>query len=159
MSHFELNTRFDAVICIYHGVNHLLGFPSWEGFFDCACRHLNDGGVLVFDILTIATLKMMAGIPEIVQQSGGHGLRIKVRASAESVFDWHIKMLAPRQEGGHEPLTEVIRTASFPLGKIRDALSERFAGIEIIESDGGVSDDGGGRIWFVCSSPRRPARR
>jgi SAM-dependent methyltransferase len=158
MSHFELDTGFDAVICVYHGVNHLLDFPSWEGFFDCACRHLNDGGVLVFDIFTIDTLKMMAGIPEIVQQFGGHSLHIKVRASAESLFDWHINVLAPQREGGHGPLTEVIRTASFPPEKIRKALGERFAGIEIIESDGGVSDDGENRIWFVCTRPRRPAR-
>src|SRR6266436_5574037 len=47
MSSFALNARFDAVICVYHGINHLLRFSDWERFFECAYRHLNDGGVLV----------------------------------------------------------------------------------------------------------------
>ena len=36
MSGFRLDVTFDAIICVYHGVNHLLGFAAWEGFFDCA---------------------------------------------------------------------------------------------------------------------------
>ena len=38
MSNFSLGVRFDAIICVYHGINHLLGFPAWESFFDCAAR-------------------------------------------------------------------------------------------------------------------------
>ena len=34
MSSFELNAKFDVVICIYHGINHLLSFSGWKGFFD-----------------------------------------------------------------------------------------------------------------------------
>ena len=36
MSSFELGTRFDAIACAYQGVNHLLSFPAWNGFFACA---------------------------------------------------------------------------------------------------------------------------
>jgi len=154
MSCFELDAKFDAIICVYHGINHLVEFPSWTGFFDCACGHLNDGGVLVFDIITIDTLKMMTGSPEMVQQFDGHSLHLTVRAAGESVFDWDIKVLAAQRDGRREVLTEVIRTASFPPEEIRNALSERFAGIEIIESDGGVGGDGENRIWFVCTMPR-----
>ena len=49
MSHFKLDVKFDAIICVYHGINHLLDFSAWESFFSCAYRHLNDGGVLAFD--------------------------------------------------------------------------------------------------------------
>jgi hypothetical protein len=34
------------------------------------------------------------------------------------------------------------------------SLGERFSNIEIIESDGGVNDDGENRIWFVCTKPQ-----
>ena len=37
-------------------MNHLLGFPAWDGFFGCVHDHLNDGGLFVFDIATIAYL-------------------------------------------------------------------------------------------------------
>jgi cyclopropane fatty-acyl-phospholipid synthase-like methyltransferase len=165
MSRFQLGVRFDAVICVYHGVNHLLGFPAWERFFDCARRHLNDGGVLVFDTYTIGSLEVMAGMPEIVQEFGPNSLRIKVRASDESVFDWHIEVRERQRDGGYELLTENIRTAAFPPERIQKALSERFATIEIFESDGGAGDESdggagdesGSRTWFVCTGPRPEA--
>ena len=53
MSSFDLGTTFDAIVCVYHGINHLLDFSDWESFFDCAYRHLNDGGVLIFDMITL----------------------------------------------------------------------------------------------------------
>ena len=31
MSSFELDAKFDVVICIYHGINHLLSFSDWKG--------------------------------------------------------------------------------------------------------------------------------
>ena len=44
MSRFRLNVKFDAIICVYHGINHLLDFSAWESFFGCAYRHLNEIG-------------------------------------------------------------------------------------------------------------------
>src|SRR5437764_218884 len=161
MSRFRLGAGFDAVICVYHGINHLLGFPAWKSFFDCALEHLNDGGVFVFDVLTISTLQRIADGPEIVQQFGENYLRITVQASGEAKrkFGWNIEVREHQRDGSYKTLTEVIDTASFPLGDVRAALSERFAGVEIIESDGGVAGDGGeDRTWFVCTKPGPAAR-
>lgn len=152
MSRFELNTKFDAVICVYHGINHLLSFTDWKGFFDCAYGHLNEGGVLAFDIFTTEDLKVIADVPETVQQFGENCLRIRVRESGEGVFDWNIEAEL-REDTRHELLTEIIKTASFPPEKIRKALSERFTEVRIIETDGGINDDGG-RLWFACTKPR-----
>jgi cyclopropane fatty-acyl-phospholipid synthase-like methyltransferase len=157
MSRFQLGVRFDAVICVYHGINHLLGFPAWESFFDCARRHLNEGGVLVFDTYTIGSLEVMAAMPEIVQEFGANSLHIRVRPSDESVFDWHIEVRERQRDGGYELLTENIRTAAFPPERIQKALSARFAAIEIFESDGGAGDESGSRTWFVCTGPQPAA--
>ena len=151
MSRFELDARFDAVFCVYYGVNHLLSFSAWKGFFDCAYRHLNEGGVLVFDAFAMDDLAVIAGIPETVEQFGENDLRIRVRATGEATFDWEIAA-AVQRNGKRESLTEVIKTAAFPAGQIRDALSERFTDIRIIETDGGISETGN-RIWFVCTKP------
>ena len=151
MSRFELDARFDAVFCVYYGVNHLLSFSAWKGFFDCAYRHLNEGGVLVFDAFAMDDLAVIAGIPETVEQFGENDLRIRVRATGEATFDWEIAA-AVQRNGKRVALTEVIRTAAFSVDQIRDALSERFAGIKIIETDGGISESGN-RIWFVCTKP------
>jgi len=152
MSSFALNAKFDAVICVYHGINHLLSFSDWERFFECAYRHLNDGGVLAFDIFTIDDLKIIASSPETVQQFGENYVRMRVRASAEAAFDWNIEVEL-QGNGRQELLTEVIRTATFSPEKIREALSERFVDIQIFETNSAINESGT-RIWFACIKPR-----
>jgi cyclopropane fatty-acyl-phospholipid synthase-like methyltransferase len=158
MSSFRLGQKFDAVICVYHGINHLLSFAAWQSFFACACRHLNDGGVLVFDILTIDNLKMMARMPKIVQKFDDNYLIIDVRTSDQAVFEWNIELFELQPGGGYELLTEVIRTASYAPEEIQEALDGKFDNIQTIETDGSaVHEDGENRIWFVCTKPaRRP---
>jgi SAM-dependent methyltransferase len=156
MSGFQLDATFDAIICVYHGVNHLLGFAAWQGFFDSAYQHLNDGGILIFDIYTPDYLQRMTGVPEILQQFDDNQLRIKVRAAGGGLFEWNIEVSAPRPEGRNELLTEVIQTTSFPLPEVTEALGVRFTDISVIESSSGDADDeDGNRTWFVCTKPAR----
>ena len=155
MSCFTLNAKFDAIICTYHGINHLLDFSAWESFFDCASNHLNHDGVFVFNILSSGSLKAMARIPKIVQQFGENYLRIRVRTSDEIVFDWNIEVFELQHDGRYGLLTEVISMASFPPEKIREALCERFADIKIMESDADtINGDSESWIWFVCTKQR-----
>jgi SAM-dependent methyltransferase len=142
MSRFELNVTFDAIVCVYHGINHLLDFSDWESFFDCAYRHLNYGGVL---------------IPQTVQQFGDNYLLIRVRPSGKVLFDWDINVFELQPGGRYILLKEVIRTASFPCDMIRKALGERFSSVSTIDSGGSVVDeDNEHRTWFVCTKPERP---
>jgi len=154
MSCFRLDVKFDAIVCVYHGVNHLLEFAAWEGFFDCVYEHLNAGGVFAFDALTKGSLQSMASGPKIVQRFGENYLRLDVRSSGEAVFDWNVEVFELQQDGRYELLTQVIRTATFPPDRVLASLGERFGNIETIESDGGVNDEGENRIWFVCTKPQ-----
>jgi hypothetical protein len=157
MSGFRLDATFDVIICVYHGVNHLLGFAAWEGFFDSAYQHLNDGGVLIFDIYTTGYLERMTRVPELLQQFDDNQLRIQVRAAGDGVFEWNIEVSAPRPGGRYALLTEVVRTTSFPLPEVSEALGARFTDISVIESASGDADDEDGyRTWFVCTKPARP---
>lgn len=156
MSNFKLETTFDAIVCVYHGINHLLSFSYWESLFDCAYRHLNHDGVLIFDVITAHNLELMARNGQTVQQFGDNYLLTKVRASGEMLFDWEIEVYELQPSGRYMLLTEVIRTAGFPDEKVRKALGERFSDITVIESDGSVADDDNeNRIWFVCTKPGR----
>ena len=152
MTSFRVNEKFDTVICIYHGINHLLEFSAWERFLDCVHGHLNDGGVFVFDICTIGNLRTMAGKPKDVHQFGDNYLLTRVRTGDEVVFDWNIEVFELQRGGRYRLLTEVIRTVSFPLGQIRDALRQRFTDIRIIDSAGNaVTEDSENRTWFACT--------
>jgi SAM-dependent methyltransferase len=145
MTRFRLGVTFDAVICGYQGVNHLLSFPDWESFFGCVHEHLNHGGVFVFDIITAGTLEAMAGAPKMVQRFGENYLLISVRTADGTVFEWLIEVFEFQPGGRYRLLEQTVRTRSFPPGSIREALSRGFADVEIL--DGGDEE----RIWFACS--------
>ncbi len=154
MTDFAVPARFDAVICVYQGVNHLLGFPAWEKFFDRARAHLNDGGVFVFDINTVGNLRMLAASRQEVQEFGGNHLVIKVRTDDEVVYDWHIEVYEREPSGRYRLLTQVIPTMSFPCGRVHAALARRFANVRAVDDGGGeVTGDSAERVWFVCSKP------
>jgi SAM-dependent methyltransferase len=149
---FKLDMRFDVIVCAYHGINHLLRFPAWETFFDCVHKHLNDGGLFVFDTFTISNLMVVAAIPKIVQQFGENYVVMRVRTNDQIVFHWNIEVFELQRSGRYKLLSEVIQTATFPLERIRKALRKRFPDIETIESDGGaVGEDSARRTWFVCA--------
>ena len=92
--------RFDVIACVYHGINHLLDFPAWESFFDCAYGHLNGGGLFVFDTLTVSNLKMVARIPKVVQQFGENYVVTRVRTNDQVVFHWNIELFELQRNGG-----------------------------------------------------------
>jgi cyclopropane fatty-acyl-phospholipid synthase-like methyltransferase len=142
MTSFKLDVTFDAVICAYQGVNHLLSFSAWESFFSSVYEHLSDGGVFVFDITTVGQLVMMASTPRIVQQFGDNYLLIRVGTTDGTVFDWRLEVFELQSDRRYRLLAETVQTRSFRLDLIREALSRRFVNVEVLSD--------GDRMWFVC---------
>jgi SAM-dependent methyltransferase len=157
MTCFRVDARFDAVICAYQGVNHLLSFAAWESFFDCVAGHLNGDGVFVFDITTVGHLVTLADVPRMTQQFGDNYLLIRVRRVGGTVFEWQIEVFELQPDGRYRVLEQTVTMRSFPLARIRDALSERFGRVEIMHGDGAPASPAGAddedRIWFACTGP------
>lgn len=154
MTSFRLSARFDAIVCAYQGVNHLLSLPAWKSFFRSVYWHLNPGGVFVFDIASLRYLMAMARIPKIVQQFGGHYLLIRVRTADGALFRWHIEVYQLQQDGTYTLLTQAIEMTSFPVAQIREALGRWFIDMEIVGGGGSSADpDREDRIWLACAKP------
>ncbi len=156
MTSFRLGARFDAIVCAYQGINHLLSMAAWRKFFDCACEHLEDGGVFVFDIATVGHLMAMASGPKITQRFADNYVLIKVRSADGMVFEWHIEVFELLRDGSYGLLAETIELRSFPLDQIRAALRPRFTGTEVLNSEGSLAGDLDDRVWFVCRKPPLP---
>ena len=150
MTSFRLDARFDVIICAYQGLNHLLSLAAWQSTFDCACEHLNPGGLFVFDITTLGYLRRMAGVPQIVQEFAGHYLVIRVRTTDGAVFDWHIEVYELQPDGRYRLITQTVALRSFPLADIRQALRARFTSVEVITDGNPAGPQNEERIWFAC---------
>jgi hypothetical protein len=152
MTSFALSTRFDAIVCAYQGVNHLLSLSAWQSFFGCAYRHLNPGGVFVFDIATVSYLMTMASIPKVVEQFGGNYLQITVSTTDGALFTWHIDVFELQRDGRYRLLTQAVEMRSFPVDQVKEALCRHFTDIEVIVGDGSSADpESEGRIWLACA--------
>jgi SAM-dependent methyltransferase len=154
MTRFRLDARFDAVVCAYQGVNHLLSLADWESFFGRVHEHLNAGGVFVFDIATVGYLARMAGLPRLVQQFGDNYLLIRVRTADGAVFEWRVEVYELQPDGRYRLLTQVVAMRSFPVDHVIDALRRWFTGIEVTGDDGSpAGPDSEDRIWLTCVKP------
>jgi hypothetical protein len=154
MTSFTLSARFDAIVCAYQGVNHLLSFPAWESFFRCVYEHLNAGGVFVFDIATVGHLVRMAGLEKIVQQFDDNYLLIRVHTVDGAVFEWRIEVYELQPDGRYRLLTQVVEMTSFPVSRVRKALRRWFTSIEVTGGDGSSADPAAeDRIWLTCVKP------
>jgi cyclopropane fatty-acyl-phospholipid synthase-like methyltransferase len=152
MTCFKLNVKFDAVVCAYQGVNHLLSLSAWSDFFACAHDHLDVGGVFVFDVATIGDLMRMASIPKIVQQFGDNYLLIRVSTTDGVVFEWRIEVFELQQDGRYRLLAQTVEMRSFPVDSIREALHPGFANVEVFDSGGNPADEvNEDRVWFACT--------
>lgn len=117
-------------------------------------RHLNPGGVFVFDIATVGDLMAMAGAGQMMQQFGGNYLRITVRTADGALFQWHIEVFELQRDGKYSLLTQAIEMRSFPVDRIREVLARRFADIEVLGGDGNpAGHDDEDRIWLACTKP------
>ena len=155
MTCFRLNAKFDAVICAYQGVNHLLSLSAWRDFFACAHQHLDVGGVFIFDVTTIGDLMRMASIPKIVQQFGENYVLIRVSTADGMVFKWRIEVFELQQDGKYRLLVQTIEMRSFPVESIREALRPGFSDIEVFDgARNPADDDNEDRIWFACAKRR-----
>jgi SAM-dependent methyltransferase len=152
MTSFQLGTKFDVIVCAYQGVNHLLSLAAWKSFFGCAYDHLNEGGVLVFDIATVGHLARMASGPGIAEQFADNYLLIRVSTADGAVFQWQIEVYELQPDGRYRLLTETVEMRSFPVDRIRAALRPMFTDIETIDPEGGpAGQDSQDRIWFACA--------
>ena len=150
MTSFQLDARFDVIVCAYQGINHLLSLAAWERTFDRAWAHLNRGGLFVFDVITVSHLDQLAAGPRIVQEFAGNYLLIQVRTADGMVFDWHIEVYELQPDGRYRLMTQTVALRSFPLADIREVLRARFTSVEVITDGNSAGTQNEERIWFAC---------
>jgi SAM-dependent methyltransferase len=70
MTSFHIAKRFDAIVCVFDSLNHLLRFGEWQNTFRQVARHLEAGGLFVFDVNTFGKLQRLADGPAWTEQAG-----------------------------------------------------------------------------------------
>jgi SAM-dependent methyltransferase len=146
MTEIRLGGRFDAVLCLYDSINHLLQFEQWERLFETAVAHLSAGGVFVFDMNSQERLDWFVDRPAVAFEFGeGNTIVIDVTDGGEGLRDWTLRVFEHIAGDEYRLAEETIREIAFPAVRVRASLEERFASV--------VEHDESGRLWFVCRDP------
>ena len=150
MLRFDLATKFDVIICVFDSINHVLKFADWTKIFRNAARHLEPGGLFLFDVNTEAKLERLINAPTWVHKFGRNLEFINVTDGRRGIANWNIRVFEHRRGNKYGLFEEDIREISFPVNKIRAALRKQFNSIKVIDPTERTPSTNSDRLYFVC---------
>lgn len=152
MTHFRIPQRFDAVVCVFDSINHLLRFADWEKTFRCVTRHLNDGGLFIFDVNTLGKLQRLVEGPAWEKWFDRDLAIIKVTGGQRGKFAWDVKLLEHEKSHKYRMTREIIQEMAFPMKRILSALRRHFKTVKVLDPSGATASDRSERLYFVCKA-------
>ena len=92
MTKFKIDKKFVVILCIFDSINHLLEFSDWRKVLERSYSHLNEGGVMIFDMNTRAKLTRHIKEKPWVHQFGKNLLIMDVQDAGNKVSNWNVKV-------------------------------------------------------------------
>ena len=160
MVDFQIDERFDTILCVFDSMNHVRRFSDWKKVFARVRHHLSPGGCFIFDINTQRKLERHIAEPPWVHPFGRNLLIIDVTALPNRKSNWNIKVFEHVNHGRYLLHEEDIVEVSFPLEKITGALRNYFAHVRVVDTDRRRPTGKSERLFFICKealSPREPS--
>jgi SAM-dependent methyltransferase len=154
ISSFELKSRFDVVICPFDTINHVTSRAKWRGVFERAHKHLNPGGVFVFDVNTEYKLECYADEASVTENSDDFVSIIQVNRLKRFNYEIVLKRFEKAGRGSFKLHKMVLPELVVPTETVLDYLGVYFKTVTMIDPDrrrpGTETDD----LFFVCRDPR-----
>ena len=150
MVSFDLGQKFDVIICVFDSINHVLKFAGWKKIFRNAARHLQEGGLFLFDINTEAKLERLISAPTWVHKFGRNLEFINVTAGRKRIANWNIRVFEHHRGNKYGLFEEDIKEISFPVNKIKAALRKQFTNVKVIDPTDRRPSTKSDRLYFVC---------
>lgn len=147
---FDLHETFDVVICVFDTLNHVTTVDGWAAVFANAAAHLNDGGLLVFDLNTVGRLRDLGDMAPWVYDFDGHTLVMDVDFSADPLATWDIRIFERLRDTTFRLHHESIVELAVGLEKVRELLSTSFDVLEESDTQGSRPTDDSVRALFVA---------
>ena len=156
MARFHIDRTFDAIICPYDSINHLLAFGDWVRTFKAAKRHLKPKGVFIFDMNTEYRLRELATAPAWVQHFGDDHMIMDVVCAGNGVTDWHIKIFERKRKNTYRLHYEIIKERSFDHDRVLAALRRCFDVVRAYDPKGwSRPKNSSRRLFYVCRKMSR----
>ncbi len=142
MVNFIVPEKFDAILCVFDSINHLLKFSDWKKMFISAQRHLNDEGVFIFDINTKEKLNRIISEQAKVCKFDKSLIIMDITDAGKGISNWNVKFFKHIKGDRYKLQEENIKEISFPKDQILQALKPIFYSVKIIYDEKNKFGDG-----------------
>ncbi len=147
---FDLDERFDVVICVFDTLNHLPRFELWQALFACARAHLNAGGLFIFDVNTVMKIHGLAAYPQFFFEAGTVTVAMNVDPpDGDGLSQWNIWLIERHRDGSLSGLHEPVWELGVELPQIERALESQFLLLQTLDEDGDPPNDRSERVHFA----------
>jgi ubiquinone/menaquinone biosynthesis C-methylase UbiE len=147
---FDVGKSFDVIICSFDAINHVLNFSDWKRVFRGVERHLLSGGLFVFDMITERKLERLAREPAFAETFGDNLAVMEVTDAGRRIYNWNVRLFEHRGNNIYRLHEENIKEKSYPLGRVSEALLERFEQVKIVDFKRRRPTSKSERLYFVC---------
>ncbi len=148
MRNFEINQRFDVILCIYDSINHLLELNDWVETFNSVNTHLNNNGIFIFDMNTLFKLENISKRGVNFRPFDNNYLVMQV-LKEEKRYKWDVKIFERKNATEYTLHEDVIYENSFDIESIKKSLS-MFEILKVCASNGTELNENALRAYFVC---------
>ena len=149
MTKFKYNRKFDVILCVFDSINHLLKFSDWKKVFKKAYEHLNQGGVLIFDINTEVKLQRVIDTTPGVRVFGKNAMIMDVTWLERGISNWNVRIFEHKGKNQYTMYEENIKEKAFPLQLVKKAFGQ-FRKVIAIDTSRKRPSSKSERLFFVC---------
>ncbi|MDZ4784455.1 MAG: class I SAM-dependent methyltransferase [bacterium] len=150
MSSFSINKKFDAIICVFDSLNHLKKWTDWKRTFNKVHKHLNEGGVFLFDVNMEAKFRDLAAQPPWVHEFEDNLLIMNVSCDRKGLSTWNIKVFEHQKAGLFKLHEENIYEQAFPYTKIEKELRQKFKKVNALDVSTDKVSPQSKNLHFIC---------
>lgn len=149
MADFDFGKSFDIVLCIYDSINHLQNWGQWCATFVNASKHLNAGGLFIFDFNTPRRHELLLGsLPH--SRPIGNDHMYMAASREEGRFKWTVRVFQKESDGRFSLHEDTVYETAFLLEQVKTEVLKSFDIKEIVDANGLDKTDPNWRPFLVC---------
>jgi SAM-dependent methyltransferase len=151
---FSFDERYDAIICPFDTINHVTSFAAWKRVFANAHKHLNPGGVFIFDANTEAKMERYAIEPVFAEIMDDEISIVDVKRVRRYRYLVHLRLLKRIKGETYRNHEVLIPEIVVPTQTILKELSTYFKRVTLVDPDRKAPSDETEELFFVCQGAR-----
>lgn len=150
ISNFNTNTSYDVIIAVYDTFNHITNIKDVEKGFIRVKKHLNKGGLFLFDLNTIDRMNrfLLSGPYSLWFDENLFVMEIVGRK--KDIFDLRVRIFQKQKTGLFKMYEDNIKEVIYDVNQIQRLLKKHFSSVHLFDGEDYLLKPSAERVYFAC---------